>query len=164
MIGEFEFFHGAVFARMLHTTQQAISIAPYSESDNAAYVVNGNKGIYIKYSTKRLLPWRFSFQKRHHEKIVALEQSVGKVFIILVCNDDGAVVLSFDEFQQVAKSGGGVAEWLSVTRNRRQMYLVKGPEGRLAFKVGKDDYSTKIFELETPLSGSFEGASDDGRF
>jgi hypothetical protein len=67
MISEFEFFHGVVFARMLHVTQRqlAISIKPYSASDNAAYLINGTIGIYIKYSSKRLSPWRFSFQKRH---------------------------------------------------------------------------------------------------
>jgi hypothetical protein len=155
MIGEFEFFHGAVLARMLHTAQQALSIRPYSESDNAAYVINENKGIYIKYSAKRLSPWRFTFQRRHHQVIAEMKRSISEVFIVLVCNDDGAVVLSFDEFQQVAKSGEEPAEWLSATRNRRQMYLVKGPEGRLAFKVGKDDYSTKLFGLK-PLAEATE--------
>jgi len=43
MIGEFEFFHGAVIARMLRATQQAILVTPYSESDNAAYVINGDR-------------------------------------------------------------------------------------------------------------------------
>ena len=145
MISEFEFFHGAVLARMLHATHQEISITPYSESDNAAYVINRGIGIYIKYSTKRMSPWRFSFHKRHHEMIAHMQQDIGSVFIVLVCNEDGAVVLTFDEFSEVAKNGEGPAEWLSAARNRRQMYLVKGPEGRLAFKVGKDDYSTKIF-------------------
>lgn len=147
MIGEFEFFHGAVFTRILHTTQQTMTVRPYSEFDNAAYVVNDSKGVYIKYSTKRLSPWRFSFQKRHHEMITEMNRNVGDVFVILVCNDDGAVVLSFDEFQQVARNGYGQGEWLSAARNRREMYLVKGPEGRLAFKVSKDDYAEKIFGL-----------------
>lgn len=145
MVSEFEFFHGAVLARMLHSTQQALLIRPYSESDNAAYVINDNKGIYIKYSAKRLSPWRFTFQRRHHEVITEMKRSISEVYIILVCNDDGAVVLSFDEFQEVARNGEEPADWLSAARNRRQMYLVKGPEGRLAFKVGKDDYSAKLF-------------------
>jgi hypothetical protein len=154
MISEFEFFHGAVLARMLHATQRVISIRPYSEADNAAYVINGDKGIYIKYSAKRLSPWRFTFQRRHHEVIRQMKRTLGEVFIVLVCNDDGAVVLSFNEFQQVAKNGKDPAEWLSAARNRRQMYLVNGPEGRLAFKVGKDDYSTKIFGLRPSTPNS----------
>lgn len=144
MIGEFEFFHGAVLARILRATSQRTFIKPFSDSDNAAYVINDNKGIYIKYSAKRLSPWRFTFQERHHEVIAEMKR-VGEVFIVLVCNDDGAVVLTFDEFQQVAKIGDKSADWVSAARNRRQMYLIKGPEGKLEFKVGKDDYSAKIF-------------------
>lgn len=149
MIGEFEFFHGAVFSRMLHATQQAISIAPYSADDNAAYVVNGDKGLYIKYSTKRLSPWRFSFQRRHHEKIAEMKREMKDVFVVLVCNDDGAVVLTFDEYQQAVKDALGFGDWISAARNRREMYLVKGPEGRLAFKIGKDEYLEKIFSVAT---------------
>src|SRR5437016_370878 len=129
MVSEFEFFHGAVFARMLHVTQQEISITPYAAADNAAYVLNSSKGIYIKYSTKRLSPWRFSFKKGHHDRIAEMKHDLGEVFVILVCNDDGAVVLTFDEYQQVAKNGRGLGDWISAARNRRQMYLVKGPEG-----------------------------------
>jgi hypothetical protein len=147
MISEFEFFHGAVLARMLHTTQQTMVIAPYSESDNAAYVINDSKGVYIKYSSKRLTPWRFSFQKRHHEKILEMRRDLGEVFVVLVCNDDGAVVLTFEEFQQVVKSDGGVGQWISAARNRGQMYLIKGSDGKLAFKIGKDEFSEKIFGL-----------------
>ncbi len=145
MISEFEFFHGAVFARMLHSGQPSLSIKPYSESDNAAYLLNGHKAIYIKYSTKRLSPWHFSFQPRHHEMIVQMKNEVGEVFICLVCNDDGVVVLTFDEFQEVVKADGGAGDWVSATRNKRQMYLVKGPLGKLTFKVGKDDFAAKLF-------------------
>lgn len=151
MINEFEFFHGAVIARMLHMTQDAMTIAPYSELDNASYVINGNKGIYIKYSAKRLSPWRFSLQARHHELISEMKQRLGDVFVILVCHDDGAVVLTFEEFQQVVKIGGESVQWISAARNRRQMYLIKGSDGRLGFKIGKDEFAGKIFGVTAPI-------------
>lgn len=145
MSSEFEFFHGSVLAGMLHATQQAMTVAPYSESDNASYVINGDKGIYIKYSTKRLSPWRFSFQKRHHETILQMRRDLKNLFVVLVCKDDGAVVLTFEEFQQVAKSNGDTGQWISAARNRRQMYLIKGSDGKLEFKIGKDEFAEKIF-------------------
>ena len=145
MSSEFEFFHGSVLAGMLHATQQTMTIGPFTASDNASYVVNGTSGIYIKYSTKRLSPWRFSFQKRHHETILKMKRDLENVFVVLVCNDDGAVVLTFDEFQQVARSDGGIGQWISAARNRRQMYLIKGSDGKLAFKVGRDAFAEKIF-------------------
>jgi hypothetical protein len=147
MINEFEFFHGVVFARMLHTTQSPLSIKPYSTSDNAAYVINGTKGIYIKYSAKRLSPWRFSFQKRHHDAIVEMHKNLGEAFLLLVCNDDGVVVLTFDEFKQLLAEDCPAVEWISAARNRRQMYSIKGSDGKLGFKVGKDEFLTKMFAL-----------------
>jgi hypothetical protein len=152
MINEFEFFHGAVLARMLHATQQTMAVSPYSEFDNASYVINENVGVYIKYSTKRLSPWRFSFQKRHHEMIMQMNHDLGHVFVVLVCNDDGAVVLAFDEFREVVKSGSTTGQWISAARNRGQMYLIKGSDGKLSFKVGKDEFSEKIFKLQSPNS------------
>lgn len=154
MISEFEFFHGAVFARMLHSTQQAIKIAPYSPSDNASYVIADSKGMYIKYSTKRLSPWRFSFQRRHYEKIAEMQADIGEVFVVLVCNEDGAVVLTFDEFQQVVKNDGGATQWISAARNRGQMYLIKGSDGKLAFKIGKDEFAEKMFGLQASVPQS----------
>ena len=147
MSAEFEFFHGSVLAGILHATQQTMTVAPYSASDNASYVINGTKGIYIKYSTKRLSPWRFSFQKRHHETILQMKCDLENVFVVLVCNDDGAVVLSFEEFQRVAKGDSGAGQWISAARNRGQMYLIKGSDGKLALKIGKDEFAKKIFGL-----------------
>jgi hypothetical protein len=150
MISEFEFFHGAVLARMLHATQQTMTVAPYSEFDNASYVINGDKGIYIKYSSKRLSPWRFSFQRRHHEMISEMKYKLGEMFVILVCHDDGAVVLTIQEFQKVVKIDGKESQWVSAARKRRQMYLIKGSDGELEFKIGKDEFAEKIFLPTVP--------------
>jgi hypothetical protein len=148
MISEFEFFHGVVFARMLHATQRQLSIKPYSLSDNAAYVVDGDKGIYIKYSSKRLSPWRFSFQQRHQDKMLEMKKMIGAVFLILVCNDDGVVVLTFDELRQILDENHEAVEWISASRNRRQMYSIKGSDGKLSFKVGRDEFLGKLFGPE----------------
>jgi hypothetical protein len=145
MISEFEFFHGAAFARLLHATQRQLSIRPYSTSDNAAYVVDETKGIYIKYSAKRLSPWHFSFQKRHQETILEMKKNIGAVFLLLVCNDDGVVVLTFDELKQILDETHESVEWISATRNRRQMYSIKGSDGKLSFKVGRDEFLHKMF-------------------
>jgi len=101
MISEFEFFHGAVLARVLHGSKRSVSLAPYSPLDNAAYVINGKTGIYIKYSSKRLSPWRFSFQKRHCDMIAKMRNDLGYAVVALVCHDDGIVALGIGDFQQI---------------------------------------------------------------
>src|SRR5882762_2961864 len=101
MIKEFERFHGLVFARILHAAKRSISIKAYPTPSNASYILNEDTGIYIKYSAKRLTPWRFSFFEEHQKEIEKMRNTLGEVFLILVCNDDGIVCLNYDELKQI---------------------------------------------------------------
>jgi hypothetical protein len=83
--------------------------------------------------------------------ILEMKRDLGEVFVVLVCNDDGAVVLTFEEFRQVVTSESDTGQWISAARNRREMYLIKGSDGKLEFKIGKDDFSEKIFGLKSPV-------------
>lgn len=145
MIKEFEFFHGLVFARILHATQRPLSIRPFGSTSNASYVVNDFVGIYIKYSSKRMTPWRFTFTKEHQDEIEVLKKSFNRVFLILVCNDDGIVCLSYSELKKILDSHHDPIEWISATRHKREMYGVKGSNGTLDFKIGKSDFPEKMF-------------------
>jgi len=157
MIKEFEFYHGLVFARILHATQQRISITSFPTPDNGSYIINDKIGIYIKYRTSRLSPWTFSFQQRHQDEILDMKNKVGEVYLLLVCNDDGVVVLSFDELKQILNEKHESVEWIRVSRHKREMYAVRGSDGKLEFKVARDDFPKKIFsEIKTSELPSIE--------
>ncbi len=151
MIKEFEFYHGVIFARIIHAAQREISFKLFPTSDNASYVIDNKVGIYIKYSEKRLSPWRFSFQKRHQEEILEMKNKIGEVFLLLVCHDDGIVVLSFNEIRQILNEIYEDTEWISAARGKRQMYTIKGSDGKLEFKIGHNDFPTKVLESTPPL-------------
>jgi len=154
MIKEFEFYHGLVFARILHATQKPISIKPFPSPDNASYVLNDKVGIYIKYSTKRLSPWRFSFQKRHQDEILDMKNKIGEVFLLLVCNDNGIVAMSFEEIKQILNEKHEQVEWISAARGKREMFAIKGSDGELEFKIGRKDFPSKLFkEIEPTIKG-----------
>ena len=146
MIKEFEFFHGVVFARILHYAGESVSIKPYPTQDNSSYVINDRVGIYIKYSSKRLTPWRFSFLKRHQDEITEMKNKFEEVFLLLVCNNDGVVVLSFKELSIILNDVHEEIEWVSVVRNKREMYTVRGSDGELKFKIGRNEFPHKILE------------------
>lgn len=150
MIKEFEFFHGLVFARILHGTQRPLSIKPFPSSTNASYVINEKIGIYIKYSSKRMTPWRFTFKKEHQEEIELMKKALKEVFLILVCNDDGIVCLSYSELKQILDGQHDSIEWISATRHKREMYSVKGSDGKLGFKIGPNDFPEKLFDVNAP--------------
>lgn len=145
MLKEFEFFHGLVFARILHATQRPLSIKQFKSTSNSSYVVNDTIGIYIKYSSKRMTPWRFTFKKEHQDEIGLMKSSLNKLFLLLVCNDDGVVCLSYSELKKILDSQHDPIEWISATRHKRQMYAIKGSNGELDFKVGQNDFPEKLF-------------------
>jgi hypothetical protein len=146
MIQNFEFFHGLVFARILHGTQRPLSVRPFQSVSNASYVVNDAVGIYIKYSSKRMTPWQFTFKKEHQAEIDLMKSSFKNVFLILVCNDDGVVCLSYSELKEILDNQHDPIEWISATRHKREMYSVKGSNGELDFKIGQNEFPEKIFK------------------
>jgi hypothetical protein len=145
MIKDFEFFHGLVFARILHGTQRPLVVRPFQSVSNASYVINDTVGIYIKYSSKRMTPWRFTFKKEHQEEIDLMKSNFKNVFLVLVCNDDGVVCLSYSELKEILDNQHDPIEWISATRHKREMYSVKGSNGELDFKIGQNDFPEKIF-------------------
>lgn len=146
MLKEFEFFHGVIFARILHQAKALVCIKSYPTPCNASYVVNDDIGIYVKYSSKRMSPWRFSFQKEHQDEILEMKDKLKKVFIIFVCNDDGIVCLSFDELKEVLDTEHCITEWVSIARGPREKYEVKGHDGKLRFKIGNSEFPEKIYK------------------
>lgn len=150
MIKEFEFFHGLVFARILHGTQRTLSVKPFPSESNASYVINDKVGIYIKYSSKRMTPWRFTFKIEHQKEIQLMKEKLREVFLLLVCNDDGIVCLSYEELKQILDDQHDAIEWISATRHKREMYAVKGSDGKLGFKIGPNDFPEKLFDSSAP--------------
>lgn len=145
MIRDFEFYHGLVFARILHGTQRPLTLRPFQSASNSSYVLNDAVGMYIKYSTKRMTPWRFTFKREHQEEIEVLKAECEKVFLLLVCNDDGVVCLTYGELKTILNDQHDPIEWISATRHKHEMYSVKGSNGELDFKVGQNEFPSKLF-------------------
>ncbi|MGD0139774.1 MAG: hypothetical protein ABSD28_12925, partial [Tepidisphaeraceae bacterium] len=128
-----------------HGTQRPLVVRPFQSVSNASYVINDTVGIYIKYSSKRMTPWRFTFKKEHQEEIDLMKSNFKNVFLVLVCNDDGVVCLSYSELKEILDNQHDPIEWISATRHKREMYSVKGSNGELDFKIGQNDFPEKIF-------------------
>ena len=144
MIKDFEVYHGIALCR-LHNTHKDITIARFSQADNASYVVNGKIGIYIKFSKKRMSPWNFTFTKKHQDEILKMSVIVKRVFVTFVCGNDGIACLNFRELKQILDNQHDDVEWVSVSRGARKMYSVKGRDGALAFKLGNNEFPSKLF-------------------
>ena len=153
MIKEFETYHGVVFARLFNALSTPICAASYPSSSNASYFLrNGDRvaGVYIKHSSKRLSPWRFTFLQEHQDEIYKMKAEFGEVFIVLVCGKNGIVVLNYAELKFILDHNYDPAEWVSVARGKRQMYTVKGKDGALDCRVGEADFPRKVLDYLRP--------------
>ncbi|MCK5601444.1 hypothetical protein KAR91_06240 [Candidatus Pacearchaeota archaeon] len=142
---EFEFYHGVALCKIIHNAPHA-TIKLYSENNNSSYVVNGNFGIFIKYSTKRMSPWQFTFTKAHVNELFEMMQNLRAVFLVLVCKDDGVVCLNSEEIKALIDNNINKTQSLSVARKPREKYRVScGKCGKLRFKIGNNEFPAKIF-------------------
>lgn len=146
MIKEFEFYHGAALTRLLHESGQHIAVESFPTASNSSYILNKEIGLFVKYSKKRMSPWRFSFAKDHQDEMLEMKNKLGEVFLILVCGEDGIVVLSFNEVKKLLDENHELVEWISVTRNKNTEYAVAGSDGSLKYKVSRKDFPRKIFQ------------------
>ncbi len=144
MIKEYEYLHGVVFNRLCNISEVDLHIKPFKPGNYSSYIINNSAGLFIKYSGKRLSPWRFTFLKSHQDEIFELYAKYGEVFIALVCHLDGVVVLTYGELKQILDEMHEVSEWISVSRGRNKMYSVSASDGKLDFKVSKTSCPDKM--------------------
>lgn len=150
MIREFEFYHGAALAKIANHNGQHVSIKSYPSPSRASYVINGNIGLYIKHSSNRMSPWTFSFADAHQDEILEMANDLEGVYIALVCGQDGIACLSFEELKNVLDSVHDRHEWIRISRKPREKYAVKGSDGKLLFKIGDNQFPSRLFEEKSP--------------
>ena len=143
---EFEFYHGVALCRLIHDGR-ASSVKLYSSDSNSGYILNNEIGMYVKYSTKRMTPWQFTFTKVQRDEIFEMMKKLGKVSLILVCHDDGIVCLNAAEINMILSNSVEGMQSISVGRGPREKYSVSGKDGKLNYKFGDNLFPSKIFNI-----------------
>lgn len=139
------FFHGIVFYRIINKNESASCMKKYGSS-GSCYIIDGNTPFYIKYSEKRISPWTFSFTETHIREIDSINDELGNIFIVLVCNDDGICCLNFQEFCTIISVKSNLfPKWVKAQRRRSEKYTVTGSDGELTYKIGNNDFPQKLF-------------------
>lgn len=144
MVNEFDTYHGIVFSSIIRGASRRISFETYPSVDKASYLLDDKLGLYIKYSTKRMSPWQFSFLRRHQDEIAEMKVLIGRVVLALVCRNEGIVGLTFSELKNILDEQHEENEWISVSRRPREKFVVKGTDGKLKVRIGSTDFITKV--------------------
>lgn len=144
MIREQELYHGVALLRLVRECSDSLHIARWPDVGGSAYVVNNTAGLLIKYSTKRLSPWGFTFTPEQLEGLIALKNATKGVVVALVCQRDGIVGLTFEETSQLISMSSDRQVGISVSRRRRELYAVRGTLGGIDGKISEREYVRKV--------------------
>jgi len=100
-------------------------------------VMNGRVGIYVKHSSKRMSPWRFTFTIEQAADLLDLEAKYLDSFLVFVCETDGLVALPFAELHSLVDFSQSDNAWVSISRPPRAQYHLAGNRGELNRKVSR---------------------------
>ena len=126
MISESERYQGTALRQIIVSAGRPVSIGAAEASGRIDSFSIERTAFQIKYSTKRLSPWNFSFTADHLFEIAALARTFDAVWMVLVCGIDGVVCLRAQEFLSITEPRPGGVCSIRVYRNKNTMYRIAG--------------------------------------
>jgi len=147
---EFKFYHGGALCRIVHD-ERVKSIKLYPTKTNSSYMINDDIGVFMKYSTKRMTPWRFTFMRGHREELYEMRELLKAVFVVLVCRDDGIACLTYRELVAVLGEIKNPSQWLAAARKPREKYRISGSYADLKYKIADSQFPERLFLPEANL-------------
>lgn len=138
MPAEYQFYHGAVLHELLLQLGAPLRVELkdiHGRPD--AYLIQDSVGVLIKHSAKRLTPWTFTFTTDHLQEVEALCAHAQKVFVSLVCGDDGITTVPIHDLIEVLDSKASDQAWIRVERRPGEMYRVSGAKGEVRYKLAR---------------------------
>ena len=72
--------------------------------------------VYVKTSSKRISPWRFTFLRDHQQEIESLIASHDEVFLALVNGNDGVACFNYATLKMLLDEYFEDSEWISIRR------------------------------------------------
>ncbi len=140
MIEKLEFYHGAALLRLIED-DRCTSVG----RSQFGYVVNGDRTVLLKYTTKAHSPWRFTVTGDDLTRFDLAALQVDRCVLALVCGGDGVCAVCWQTARALLD---GAAGWLAAKRGFRGSYDFSGSAGRLSRKVPLSSWPAIVFEEE----------------
>lgn len=159
---KYEPYHGAVLHRLIReNTEGNLVIKPginkyaylIRKAQYDEFRVDKTVGLFVKYSSKRLSPWRYSIYKEEQEEIELLKEVCNTVYLVLVNGKEGIACLDYDNIKELLDDTFEDHEWLSVSTKLRKEYTIKGKDGNLQRKIPRNLYPKIVIDRLNEISG-----------
>lgn len=73
-----------------------------------------------------------------------MNDSLEEVLIVFVCNDNGICCLTYTELKEILDENYEKAENVSIHRDPRKQYRVKGRDGKMKYRISEGDFEKKV--------------------
>ena len=134
-INEFKSYHGSAFADLIDESTVPITLFRPNLLNNAYYLLDDEIALYVKHSTKRLTPWRFTFHTDHVQELSQILQKHEICFLVLICGRDSIAVIDKDEISRLLPIASPSISWVSVQTSHNTSLTVEGSSGVLKRKL-----------------------------
>jgi hypothetical protein len=147
MINEFKSYHGSAFTDLIDESSIPIKLFRPNLLNNSYYLLDDEIALYVKHSTKRLTPWRFTFHADHVRDLAEILQEREFIFLVLICGRDSIAVIDKDEITRILPLEKPSLSWVSVQTSHNTSLTVEGTSGVLKRKLRKSKPFWKVKEL-----------------
>ena len=151
MINEFKSYHGSAFAELIDESLVPIKLFRPNLLNNSYYVLDENIAFYVKHSTKRLTPWRFTFHTDHVQELANILEKHEFCFLILICGRDSIAVIEKSEILKLLPISSPSLSWVSVQTSHNTSLTIEGSAGSLKRKLKKSKPFWRVREILTEI-------------
>jgi hypothetical protein len=137
-IDDYERYQGLVLRNIVVSAGAPVALAPFGNQGRVnAFVVNSKIGIFVKHSSKRMSPWRFTFHIDQVADLLDLQGAHRVSFVAFVCGSDGLVSVDVETVQTIVDFADTEQAWVTIRRSPRSMYDICGNREELPGKVAR---------------------------
>jgi len=147
LINEFKSYHGSAFAELIDESLVPIKLFRPNLLNNSYYILDENIGFYVKHSTKRMTPWRFTFLTDHVLELEKIMERHEFCFLVLICGRDSIAVIEKAEILKLLPFASPALSWVSVQTSHNTSLTIEGSSGSLKRKLKKSKPFWRVREI-----------------
>jgi hypothetical protein len=138
MFDDYEKYQGLVLRHLVTSATGPVQIRPFlTHGRTSSFVLNECVGVFVKHSSKRMSPWRFTFHIDQVADLLDLEAAHPNSYAVFVCGTDGLIALDMMTLHELVSFQETEQAWIRIERKPRSMYDVSGNRGDLPHKLAR---------------------------
>ena len=140
-IQEQDIFHGPGLVQVVeHPSFKALNRA---SAKYGHYLINTDRHVFAKYSSRKKSPWQFTFQQ---DDLTNIQGQSGAVFVMLSCGHETICALTKAELEEIIDLDSSAQQSVTIEVPSGGSCHVRGNLGKLSKAIPHNQFPKKLFE------------------